>query len=149
MPVLEHQHIDFCALGKGPDPGLPLSTVMRALDRGGAGGRLRPGHRPLDKGATYRPTQERAIPAAPAQGGRLQPRVVGPRFVKDKQETGFPAGLVSGALRSFQQRSKCVLGLSTMSGEHTEPRGHPGRHGVHEAGTLQVLSPPSPSPGDR
>lgn len=68
MPVLEHQHIDFCALGKGPDPGLPLSTVRRALDKGGASGRLRPGHRPLDKGATYRPTQERAIPGAPAPG---------------------------------------------------------------------------------
>ena len=27
MPVLEHQHINFCVLGKGPDPGLPLSTV--------------------------------------------------------------------------------------------------------------------------
>lgn len=41
----------------------------------------------------------------------LQPRVVGPRFVKDKQETGFPAGLVSGALRSFQQRSNVFLGF--------------------------------------
>lgn len=30
------------------------------------------GHCPLDKGATYRPTQERAIPAAPAQGGPPQ-----------------------------------------------------------------------------
>lgn len=32
--------------------------------------RLSPGHCPLDKGATYRPTQERAIPGTPAQGGR-------------------------------------------------------------------------------
>ena len=50
MPVLEHQHIDFCALGKGPDPGLPLSTVRRALDKGGAGGRLRPSPSPAGQG---------------------------------------------------------------------------------------------------
>lgn len=35
----------------------------------------------------------------------------GRRFVKDKQETRFPAGLVSGALRSFQQRSNVFLGF--------------------------------------
>ena len=109
--------------GLSASPGASAHRFLRLGE--GSRPRSAPLHCQEGLGQRRRQRQAPSRPSPAGQGRHLQaysgtrdpwgssPGVVGPRFVKDKRETGFPAGLVSGALRSFQQRSNVFLGFQS------------------------------------
>ena len=149
VPAQEHPHTHFCASRKGSRPrpapsavrgpgaaeALAATCCTRAPPAGWLGNAPSPGPQP----GMVEP-QRQPDPGHPSPGKR---------FANDKQGTGLPAGLGPWSSEKFPAKVKRALGLSAVSGVHVVPRGPPGTPGIQEAGTPKVLSPPSPSPGDR